>query len=210
MYMTGKYAFLSNYYTCDILYKGILYNSAETAFQLQKYPLEQRKKYCRLYPWEVKPLGRKAPINIEEWDAKKDEIMFEIVKCKFEQYPDLADKLIKITEPIVEHNDWNDTYWGVCNGNGQNKLGQILAEIREILIVEKAINDVLSSSNYPTLPEYINSFMWDLKVYFMKFFPNNLPHFIDYEMNDCKLFLKVQPHSSVQHLKIPLGGVCCD
>ena len=142
--------------------------------------------------------------------AKKDEIMFEIVKCKFEQYPDLADKLIKITEPIVEHNDWNDTYWGVCNGNGQNKLGQILAEIREILIVEKAINDVLSSSNYPTLPEYINSFMWDLKVYFMKFFPNNLPHFIDYEMNDCKLFLKVQPHSSVQHLKIPLGGVCCD
>lgn len=207
MYMTGKYAFLSNYYTCDILYKGILYNSAETAFQLQKYPLEQRKKYCRLYPWEVKPLGRKAPINIEEWDAKKDEIMFEIVKCKFEQYPDLANKLIKITEPIVEHNDWNDTYWGVCNGNGQNKLGQILAEIREILIVEKAINEVLNDANYPILVEYIYSFIQDLKRYFMVHYPNNLPHSLDYEINNNKLILKIQPHGSIQPLKIYLGGI---
>ena len=204
MYMTGKYAFLSNYYLRNVFYNGITYSSAETAFQLQKYPISQRQKYCKLDPWQAKPLGRKAPIDIKKWDSKKDEIMFEIVKCKFEQNPDLAQKLIMVTEPIIEHNDWNDTYWGVCNGKGQNKLGQILMEIRSILIVEKAIRDVLDYSNYKMLQEEIDLFMNDLKTYFSQHFPNELPHFIDYEINDNKLILKVQPHSSIQHLKICL------
>lgn len=139
MYMTGKYAFLSNYFVCDVYYDGIIYNSAETAFQLQKFPLNKRKEYCKLNPWEVKPLGRKAIINVKEWGAKKDKIMFEIVKCKFKQHPELAEKLINVKEPLIEHNDWNDTYWGICNGKGQNKLGNILTEVRQYCILDKAM-----------------------------------------------------------------------
>lgn len=26
---------------------------------------------------------------------------------------------------------WNDTFWGVCRGNGQNRLGRILMEVRD-------------------------------------------------------------------------------
>ncbi len=31
---------------------------------------------------------------------------------------------------LVEDNDWDDTYWGVCNGVGENNLGKLLMKIR--------------------------------------------------------------------------------
>lgn len=35
------------------------------------------------------------------------------------------------TDPIIEVNNWGDTYWGVCNGIGDNHLGKILMKIRD-------------------------------------------------------------------------------
>lgn len=37
---------------------------------------------------------------------------------------------------LIEGNNWNDRYWGVCNktGIGQNQLGKALMEIREYYI----------------------------------------------------------------------------
>ena len=32
---------------------------------------------------------------------------------------------------LVEGNDWGDTYWGMCNGEGKNYLGKMLMSIRE-------------------------------------------------------------------------------
>lgn len=40
---------------------------------------------------------------------------------------------------IVEGNQWHDTFWGVCNGVGQNNLGQILMNVRGILRDERAM-----------------------------------------------------------------------
>ncbi len=31
---------------------------------------------------------------------------------------------------LIEGNHWNDTFWGICNGNGENNLGKILMKIR--------------------------------------------------------------------------------
>ena len=36
-------------------------------------------------------------------------------------------------QELIEGNYWNDTYWGVCKGVGQNKLGKILMRVREEL-----------------------------------------------------------------------------
>jgi predicted NAD-dependent protein-ADP-ribosyltransferase YbiA (DUF1768 family) len=33
-------------------------------------------------------------------------------------------------EELVEGNWWNDTFWGVCNGVGENNLGKLLMKIR--------------------------------------------------------------------------------
>lgn len=56
--------------------------------------------------------------------------MYEVVKAKFSQNEDFKALLLQVKEPIVEDNTWNDTYWGVCNGVGQNKLGKILEKIK--------------------------------------------------------------------------------
>ena len=34
---------------------------------------------------------------------------------------------------IEETNTWGDTFWGVCNGKGENNLGKIIMKIRDTL-----------------------------------------------------------------------------
>jgi predicted NAD-dependent protein-ADP-ribosyltransferase YbiA (DUF1768 family) len=31
---------------------------------------------------------------------------------------------------LMEGNYWKDTYWGVCNGDGDNRLGEMLMRVR--------------------------------------------------------------------------------
>ena len=46
---TGEYEFLSNFYLCRIPYGGIIYPSAETAFQASKCPdTNDRERFQRM------------------------------------------------------------------------------------------------------------------------------------------------------------------
>jgi predicted NAD-dependent protein-ADP-ribosyltransferase YbiA (DUF1768 family) len=50
-----------------------------------------------------------------------------LYKCKFIQNEDLRKLLLDTgTSELIEDNNWHDTFWGVCNGVGANKLGEIL------------------------------------------------------------------------------------
>ena len=61
--------------------------------------------------------------------------MKEIIRRKFSQHPDLADKLVATGQKeLQEGNNWGDTFWGISNGKGQNNLGIILMEVREELV----------------------------------------------------------------------------
>ena len=46
----------------------------------------------------------------------------------------MMEKLILTGDSYLEEgNTWNDRYWGVCNGVGKNKLGEILMQVRKRL-----------------------------------------------------------------------------
>jgi predicted NAD-dependent protein-ADP-ribosyltransferase YbiA (DUF1768 family) len=61
--------------------------------------------------------------------------MKDIVWAKFEQNYDLAKKPIDTGQAeLIEGNTWHDYVWDVCNGQGQNRLGKILMEIRDICV----------------------------------------------------------------------------
>lgn len=126
------YCFLSNFYEAFVEYEGVLYKNNEAAFQAQKCP-SRLNEFINLPPNKAKRLGRKVELR-PDWEKVKDQIMYEICKCKFTQHPDLREMLVRTGDhELIEGNYWNDIYWGVCKGVGQNKLGKILMQIREEL-----------------------------------------------------------------------------
>lgn len=111
MQFRGRYYFLSNFYPCSIEIDGLRYESAEAAFQGQK-----NSQYAHMFtgsvtPLETKRLGRRVPIDVREWNARRLEVMKRVVWAKFAQNPKLRKLLIAVTEPIVEDNTWGDTYF---------------------------------------------------------------------------------------------------
>ena len=64
--------------------------------------------------------------------------MREALYAKFSRHPDLRSLLLSTgDQAIVEHTE-NDNYWGDGgDGNGRNRLGILLMELREKLRTEK-------------------------------------------------------------------------
>lgn len=131
----GKHDFLSNFYIVDVSYNGIKYPSSEHAYQAQK---SGNNKVQRIFatlqsPNDAKLLGRAIRVR-EDWEKIKDLVMFNVVYAKFNQNSNLA-SLLRSTgkRQLIEGNYWNDIYWGVCKGVGQNKLGLLLMQIRDQL-----------------------------------------------------------------------------
>jgi hypothetical protein len=66
-----------------------------------------------------------------DWDARKKLEMFRGLVFKFQQHPDLRDKLIATGEiPLIE-NSPVDAFWGCgSDGSGKNYLGLMLGNVR--------------------------------------------------------------------------------
>lgn len=130
----GEYFFLSNFEDSPITYDGITYKNAEAAFHAQKvFDREKKKEFSNLNPSEAKRLGRRVKLR-SDWESVKVDIMTDLVRIKFLQNPDLKKKLLATGDEIlIEGNWWNDQFWGVCKGEGQNYLGRILMMIRKEL-----------------------------------------------------------------------------
>lgn len=131
----GDNYFLSNMYPSEVTYNGITYKNSEAAFQAQKDPKRSREFSNLDGKTAKKKGGRRGDITpVEDWDNVKQKIMYDIVKAKFEQNPELLSKLKDTGSAILEEgNDWNDKEWGTVNGEGKNLLGKILMQVREDL-----------------------------------------------------------------------------
>jgi len=139
---TGKYRFLSNFFPSPITLDGVQWPTAEHLFQAMKTrDLEMREKIRQAStPGDAKSLGGQAKLRAA-WDIIRHRTMRVILKAKFEQNPELAQKLINTGNmELEEGNYWHDNYWGICkchrickNKKGQNHLGLLLMELREEL-----------------------------------------------------------------------------
>ena len=126
-----QYFFLSNMYPCMVRYDHIFYPSSENAYQSAKCPGHEYY-FAEIYnPFEAKKMGRKLQM-VSGWDKIKVQVMTDIVTDKFKRNPFLMRELLRTgNEILVEGNTWGDTFWGVCNGKGENHLGKILMKIRK-------------------------------------------------------------------------------
>ena len=131
----GAYRWLSNFHASPIQYRGIEFPSAEHAYQAMK---SEDPEVWRLVanlptPKEAKSWGLTRIQLREGWVDENIRYteMRKIVRRKFSQNPELLDLLLATEDLIlVETNYWNDTYWGMCRGSGENRLGEILMDVR--------------------------------------------------------------------------------
>ena len=149
----GEKKFLSNMYkapihlsiedsfarkTPYISFDGTIYPTSEHFYQSMKSDSKEWKALVSSTPdgEKVKTLARKHLIKKktykmrEDWDIIKIPVMAVAVYLKFSQNKELHDKLSKIDGKISEVNCWGDTFWGVCNGVGQDNLGKIITRYR--------------------------------------------------------------------------------
>lgn len=124
--------FLSNFYPSPIVYEGIEYPTVEHAFQAVKSLDENTRKMVARQetPGLAKREGRHLKLR-SDWESVKVSIMHDLLLLKF-SIPELKNKLLNTgNQFLVEGNYWHDTFWGVCNGEGENQLGHLLMEVRK-------------------------------------------------------------------------------
>lgn len=133
----GEHAFLSNFYPATINMDGMSFKNSEAAYQAQKCLNTMDKfQFCELEPRDAKKLGRKVQLR-PDWEQIKDSVMARILGLKFRQNPHLGNLLIATGDAeLIEGNHWHDTYWGVCEGEGKNRLGELLMQVRSELRLE--------------------------------------------------------------------------
>ena len=127
-----EYSFLSNAYESSFCFNGIQYRNAESAFQAQKTLDEKfRRTFSYLSAREAKSLGQNLNLR-KDWQQVKTHIMLDICYAKFATSQELAAKLLETGDLFLIAGNY-DKFWGICDGEGQNVLGSILMEVREML-----------------------------------------------------------------------------
>ena len=139
----GQYRFLSNFHPAPITFdleagdRSIRAQAltAEHAYQASKAAAVKdglTVLNCAT-AGEAKRAGRRIRQG-PDWEARKTAVIRRVVEAKFRQNPQLARQLLATGDAqLVEENDWGDTFWGVCHGRGQNRLGKILMAVRDEL-----------------------------------------------------------------------------
>lgn len=138
---SGTYDFLSNFAPSPIKVelngKTYLMPTVENAFQAAKCP-NRADEFVNLTPGQAKRLGRKVTL-VNNWNDIRIDVMAAFVEKKFRTHENLRQKLLNTGDAtLIEGNYWHDCFWGVCDGVGENHLGQILMTLREKLRSEEA------------------------------------------------------------------------
>jgi hypothetical protein len=146
---SGEYRWLSNFWYSPVPDGEVIWPTVEHGYQFYKLPNAEVTLHLVKYmtvktfkrgdvpflhakPSEVKAWGQTIELR-RNWDIIRDPVMARLTKIKYKA-PDMREKLLATDDAeLIEGNTWGDTYWGVCNGVGKNKLGKIImAERHEI------------------------------------------------------------------------------
>ena len=113
--------------------------TSEHYFQAQKFVTTDIIWFDKIRevksPKEAAKMGRSRshPLR-KDWEEIKDSLMKKAVLKKFQTHENIREILLATGDKLIIENSPIDSYWGCGkDGRGQNKLGIILMEVREIL-----------------------------------------------------------------------------
>lgn len=130
-----EYDWLSNFYTLQypIEYEGLKFVSTEHMYQAMKCANFSDMQYIsRITAGQAKRVGKRVEQD-PLFEPNKIQIMDHILRIKFNQ-PKFKALLLSTGDCYIEEtNTWDDIFWGVCNGIGENNLGKLIMAIRDDL-----------------------------------------------------------------------------
>jgi N-glycosidase YbiA len=135
------YGCFSNFSAHGFQLDGQYWATSEHYFQAQKFVGTAHVEEIRLAksPTIAARMGRsrKRPLRAD-WESVKDDIMRQGVLKKFETHAAIRTVLLETGDAHIIETAPGDYYWGCgADGSGQNRLGAILMEVREILRKQK-------------------------------------------------------------------------
>ncbi|MHC5541517.1 NADAR family protein [Singulisphaera rosea] len=135
--VSDDYGSFSNFSPHPIRLGGKTWPTSEHYFQGQKFvgtPDENDVRQAKS-PMIAARMGRsrKRPLR-KDWESAKVSIMYEALKAKFTQHPELRETLLGTGDATLVEHTTNDDYWGDGgDGRGKNMLGILLMRLREEL-----------------------------------------------------------------------------
>ncbi|MFB2967760.1 NADAR family protein [Aerosakkonema sp. BLCC-F183] len=131
------YGCFSNFSPHGFELDGFYWPTSEHYFQAQKFvgtPYVDRIRLVKT-PKDAANMGRDRSFPLRpDWEQVKDDIMRRGVLRKFQTHTDIREVLISTGDELIVENSPIDYYWGCgADGSGNNMLGKILMEVREIL-----------------------------------------------------------------------------
>jgi len=149
MLFKNKYSFLSNMcsFGKEVRIKDLLVRSVENYYQAMKTENTYMRNFIlTLNSYEAKRIGKDIALS-DDFLKDKIQIMKDALDIKFNipifKYLLLSTKDTK----LVEDNYWKDTFWGVCDGVGENNLGKLLMEKRAELKKIAALKSKIKIGN---------------------------------------------------------------
>jgi ribA/ribD-fused uncharacterized protein len=131
------YGCFSNFSAHGFELDGSWWPTSEHYFQAQKFASTAYVETIRQArsPMIAARLGRarNQPLR-PDWEQVKDDVMRRAVGRKFEAHEQLRTLLLATGDEEIVEDAPSDYYWGCgADGSGENRLGQILMEVRELL-----------------------------------------------------------------------------
>ncbi|OOE64886.1 hypothetical protein BZG20_13760 [Salinivibrio sp. IB868] len=125
----------SNFSRHPVFIDGVIWPTTEHYYQAQKFQSKKHREQirCAASPMLAKSIAHQLleQFGRTDWVKVRDSFMLTALRTKFSQHPDLADKLRNTGARLLVELTKNDEYWGdPGDGSGQNRLGQLLMQVR--------------------------------------------------------------------------------
>jgi ribA/ribD-fused uncharacterized protein len=134
---TDPYSEFSNFAPYGVEMDSVYWRTVEHYFQAMKFKDAAYREKIRAAskPKDAKALGMTRALPLRpDWEEVKDAIMHKAVLTKFQTHPAPRAMLLGTADALIVENAPMDAYWGCGpDGQGLNKLGQILMQVRTAL-----------------------------------------------------------------------------
>lgn len=126
--------FLDPYYQSPVQVGGKTFRCCEAAYQAAKFSHQPQlaMQFINLKGEQAAKLGEHLKNQRRpDWNQIRKSVMLEVLRSKFQQAPELRNRLIATGNAYLVYHSKKNAYWGDGgNGKGKNHLGHLLMQVR--------------------------------------------------------------------------------